>query len=66
LPAEIDAEPRTRTVMPFPGLPAFCTTCTPGAFPWSAASTLATGLFTSASPLTCVTALLTSARLAVP
>jgi len=31
--------------MPLPGLPAFCITWTPGAFPWSAASTPATGLF---------------------
>jgi len=65
-PADSDDEPRTRTEIPLPGLPAFWMTCSPAAFPCSAASTLATGTLTRSSLRTVVTALVTSRRLAVP
>jgi hypothetical protein len=62
----MDEEPRTRTVIPAPGCPEFWITCTPGAFPWSAASTPATACPRTSSAFTLATALVTSARLAVP
>ena len=55
-----------RTVMPTPGLPAFCTTCTPAARPCIAASTPATGVFCSSAPPTDAIELLRFVRVSVP
>ncbi len=64
--AEIEARPRTRTEMAFPGLPAFWITWTPGALPWSAPSTLAMGWPTRSAAPTDETEVLSSARVLVP
>ncbi len=66
LVAESDDDPRTRTVIPLPGLPAFWITCTPDALPWSAPSSPATGELASSAPWIELTELLTSRRCAVP
>ena len=66
LPALIEAGPRTRMASPLPGLPAFSITCTPGAFPWRADSTLAVGTFAICSAPTEAIALLTPCRVLVP
>ena len=64
--AEIDAMPRTRTLMPLPGLPAFWITFTPGALPCSAPSMLAIGWLAIWSEFTEDTAVLSSPRTLLP
>ena len=64
--AVIDAEPRTRTVMALPGLPAFWITWTPGARPARAASELALGVAVISSELMVLTAVVRLSRLTVP
>jgi hypothetical protein len=49
LPPEIDDEPRTRTVMAAPGVPEFCTTCTPASRPCSTWFTDVTGISSTVS-----------------
>ncbi len=49
-------------MIPLPGLPAFWTTCTPAALPWSAASRLATAWFSISVACTELMALLSSWR----